>query len=132
MSQENVELVRRSVELWSSANWEEFAATHDPHVVILPPEDWPDGEVEYGVDAWVRQSMRLKEPWDKELTRVDQLRETGDSVLCRIQWNTTGRDSGIAVQTEFWGVYTLVAGKIIRIAFFLDRSKALEASGFSE
>ena len=132
MSQENVEIVRLSVELWNDGDWEEFRAMHDLDVVVVPPEGWPDGDVSNGIDAWIRQSMRLKEPWGVSRTLVDQVREAGDSVVCRLNWKTTGRDSGIAVETEFWAIYTLLAGKIIRIAFFGDRSRALEAVGLSE
>ena len=132
MPQKNVEVVRRSVELWNDGDWEAFRAMHDPHVVVLPPDGWPDGDVSNGIDAWIRQSMRLKEPWGTDRSSVDQIREAGDSVVCRFHWKTTGRDSGIAVETEFWGIYTLLAGKIVRIAFFVDRSQALEAVGLSE
>jgi hypothetical protein len=132
MSQENVEIVTRSVKLWNDEDWEAFASDFDPNVVVVPPEGWPDGEVSVGREPWIRQSIRLKEPWDMDEMHCDQARDVGDSVLVRLHWTTTGKGSGIAVQTEMWGVYTLLARKIVRVAFFLERSCALEAVGLPE
>jgi ketosteroid isomerase-like protein len=132
MSQENVEIVRRATELWNDEDWEELGAVFDPHVVVVPPEGWPDGEVLTGLNAWIEQSRQLKEPWSTDRMVSAQGREVGDSVVIRLSWKTTGSSSGIGVATEFWGVYTLLAGKIIRMAFYFDRSRALEAVGLSE
>jgi ketosteroid isomerase-like protein len=132
MSQENVEIVRRSIELWSDGNWEALRAVYDPYLVILPPDGWPDGEVRVGLEAWIEQSMILKEPWETDSVTPDEFYEAGDSVVAHLHWISTGKGSGIAVEREFWVAYTLVAGKIIRIAFFADRRQALEAVGLPE
>jgi ketosteroid isomerase-like protein len=132
MSQENVEVVRRSVELWSMAEWDALGTVIDPNVVVLPPEGWPDGEIRTGLDAWIKQSIQLKEAWETDELLSDEAREVGDSVVIRLHWTTKGRGSGIGVDTEFWGVYTLLANKIVRMAFFFDRARALKAAGLSE
>jgi ketosteroid isomerase-like protein len=132
MSQENLEVIRRSVELWNHEDWAALGEVIDPYVVVVPPEGWPDGEVLTSLQAWIEQSRRLKEPWTTSRMVSDEGREIGDSVVIRLSWKTTGSGSGIGVATEFWGVYTLLAGKIIRMAFYFDRSRALEAVGLSE
>jgi ketosteroid isomerase-like protein len=132
MSQENVEIVRRSIELWSKEQWEALGTVYDQNVVVVPPAGWPDGEIRVGLDAWIRESIQLKEPWQTDQMRADQPREVGDSVLIRLHWATTGKGSGVGVEAELWGVYTLLTDRIVRAAFFLDHSEALEAVGLSE
>jgi hypothetical protein len=132
MSQESMEVVRRSVELWSNADWDAFGTVFDPNVVVLPPEGWPDGEIRTGLDAWIQQSIQLKEAWETDELLSDEAREVGDSVMIRLHWTTKGRGSGIGVDIELWAVYTLLASKIVRMAFFFDRTRALKAAGLSE
>ena len=132
MPRQNIETVQRSVELWSNGDWEAFGTVYDPNVVVLPPENWPDGQINTGLDAWIQQSIQLKEAWETDQLLSDQPHEIGDSVVIHLRWTTKGRGSGIGVGAEFWAVNTLLAGKIVRIAFFLDRAHALAAVGLSE
>jgi ketosteroid isomerase-like protein len=43
-----------------------------------------------------------------------------------------GRGSGAEVETLFYEVYTLRAGKIVRVDEFTKRAEALEAAGLRE
>ena len=47
-AQENPEVVRRSIELWNEGDLAAFVALHHPDVVVVPPDNWPDGEVTRG------------------------------------------------------------------------------------
>jgi ketosteroid isomerase-like protein len=48
------------------------------------------------------------------------------------RWIAKGKDSGVEFETRFWVVYTLSAGSITRVEYFLDRSRALDVVGLSE
>lgn len=65
-------------------------------------------------------------------TSLDEIHDAGNHVIARTRWITTGKDSGIDFETRFWAVFTLSAGKVARIEWFLDRSRALEAAGLLE
>jgi ketosteroid isomerase-like protein len=132
MSQENVEIVRRWIDVWNRGDWAGFAAVHDPNVVVLPPDGWPDGEVSRGRKAWTRQVIRIKDSWEADRIEPDQLHDTGSHVVMHNRWTTTGKDSGIDFEAQFWVVFTFSTGAIMRIEFFLDRTRALEAVGLSE
>jgi ketosteroid isomerase-like protein len=131
MSQQNLEVVRRWIELWNKGDWATFGAIHDPNVVVLPPDGWPDGEVSRGREAWTRQVIRLKDSWGTDRIEPEQLNEAGRKVIMHNRWTTKGKDSAIGFETWFWVVFTLSAGSVTRIEFFLDRSRALEAAGLS-
>ena len=132
MSQENPELVRRSIELWNEGDLAAFVALHHPDVMVVPPDNWPDGEVTRGREAWLRQGMRIKDSWESDRVELDHLHEAGSNVIIQQRWIAKGKDSGIEFETQFWVVYTLSAGSITRVEYFLDRSRALEAAGVSE
>ena len=132
MSQENVEIVRRFTEYWNNRDWAALRALHDPSVVVLPPANWPDGEISRGPDAWIRQIRRLKDSWATDRSEIEQIHEAGSNVLVQHRWTARGKDSGIGFETGFWIVFTLDAGSITRIEYFLDRSRALEAAGVKE
>src|SRR5947207_5909479 len=132
MSQENVEIVRRWIELWNRSDLATFATVHDPNVVVVPPEGWPDGEISRGREAWARQVIRLKDSWGADRIVPDQLHDTGSNVIMHNRWTTTGKDSGIDFEAQFWVVLTFSTGGILRIEFFLDRTRALEDVGLSE
>jgi ketosteroid isomerase-like protein len=132
MSRENVEYVRRWVELWNSGDLEAFGAIHRPDVVVLPPDSWPDGEVSRGRDAWVRQVMRIKDSWKSDRIEPPELEAVGDNVIMRNRWTTRGKDSGIDFETQFYVVFSFSERTIKRIEFFLERARALEAAGLSE
>jgi hypothetical protein len=133
MSQANMKLVRRWFELWTDCDWKGYEAIHDPHVVVIPPDDWPDGEVSIGRDAWTRQSIRLKDSWQTDRNELDEVREAASHVLAGTRWITKGKDSGIDFETRLWAIFTLSPQrKITRIEWFRDRSQALAAVGLSE
>ena len=73
MSQENVEIVRRSMELWNEGDLAAFVALHHPDVVVVPPDTRPDGEVSRGREAWLRQGMRIKDSWESDRVELDHL-----------------------------------------------------------
>ena len=132
MSQENVEVVRRSFELWNEGDLAAFVALHHPDVVVVPPDNWPEGEVIRGREAWLREGMRIKDSWESDRATVGHVHEAGSNVIIQLRWIAKVKDSGIEFETQFWVVYTLSAGSITRVEYFLDRSRALEAAGVSE
>src|SRR5437762_2926548 len=95
MSQENLEVARRLLETWNSADWETFKALHDPDVVAIPIEGWPDGVTAHGIDAWCREAKMLIDSWGEQRAEVAELRAAGERVLVVLRWVTRGRDSQI-------------------------------------
>ena len=132
MSQGHEELVRRWFELWSEDDWTAYEAIHDPWVVVLPPDDWPDGEVSVGREAWIRQSMRLKDSWEKDRNELDEVFDAAGYVLAGTRWITKGRDSGIEFEMNLWAVFTFSRRCVTRIEWFRNRSQALKTVGLEE
>ena len=138
MSQENVEIVRRSWELEVSERHarakalEAHAAllleTFDPDVVWNPVEEGPS----YGLDAYLDYSRRWEAPWENLEMTTEEFIDAGDRVVVRAYLRGRGRESGVEVDTRFYWLYTLRGGKIIRVDEFTELEEALEAAGLRE
>ncbi len=132
MSQENVELVRRTLDqarekpevLWDilddDVQWEASALG----IPGLTTHHGPDG-----VREFFRRWVGAFEEWGYE---IEEVIEAGDKVLVRIhQWGR-GKGSGVAVENRFWQVWTLRNGKLIHATHHFEKAPALEAAGLRE
>src|SRR5437588_475508 len=61
--------------------------------MVVPPENWPDGEVTRGREAWLRQGMRIKDSWESDRVELDQLHEAGSNVIIRERCTANGKAS---------------------------------------
>ena len=129
MSQENVEVLRRSFEAWNRNDWSALMACHDPDVVVVAPAEWPEAEMTAGSDALRQQWEQAKAAWEEERVEVDEIRDLGDRVLVLYRWVARGRSSHVEVEHPVATLNTLRAGRIVRIEYFFDHSKALTAAG---
>ncbi len=132
MSQENVELVLRMIEIWNRTDWDAAEALMHDDVVMVGPEGWPESETSYGWEASAAQLRRIVEPWEVQRLDLVELKDLGDRVLAEVRWVTQGKDSGIPLETDAAAVCTVREGKLSRIEFYLDQGEARQAAGLSE
>jgi ketosteroid isomerase-like protein len=123
MSQQNVEVVRRFLDL----DVEEALAYADPDIVWNPAEE----SAAEGHDAVRASLVRWKGEWDDYELLPEEFQDTGDHVMVAVRMRARGRASGIPVDARFYDVYTLRQGKIVRMDQFTRRSEALAAAGLS-
>jgi ketosteroid isomerase-like protein len=138
MSQENVELVRRSFEvfnrggaeavisegLWSPELVWDFSPSGIPGLGVYRGHD----EVKsFFADDWF-QAFPFEE-WEVEL---DQLIDNGDQVIAIARQRGRGATSGVGAELEQAHIFTLRDGELVQAESYLDREKALEAAGLSE
>ena len=68
------------------------------------------------------------EDWNYE---VEEVLDGPDAVAVRIhQWGS-GRGSGVAVDSRFWQIWSIKAGRAVRVRHSEDESFAREAAGLS-
>jgi ketosteroid isomerase-like protein len=79
-----------------------------------------------GLRRWFRD---LHQEWDEFETRVGELEEHGDLVLCTIQIHARGRASGVVIDAELYHVIEMREGLIARLLAFRDRESAVQALG---
>ena len=134
MSQESVDIARRSLDAFN-------AGDYDAALGFLAPDvEWEHNiGLATPMEGTYRGRAQVRELWDRILEafedahfEVDEVRDIGDEVLVLGRLSTRGRGSGAAVGTPFGSVSEVRNGLIVRQRFFMDRSKALEVVGLSE
>jgi ketosteroid isomerase-like protein len=147
MAQENVEVVRRAVEIFASAVRQgDPGAGFDKCVregIVDPDLDWRAG-VRGGVgvagiddfagrNGFIEFMRRWTEDFDDFAVEAEEIIDaSNDRVVLIARQHGTGKASGASVHIRTGAIYTLDAHRIVRVELFLQPSDALHAVGLSE
>jgi ketosteroid isomerase-like protein len=139
MSEQNVELVRRLLEMFARREHEAVFAFYDPDIewdaTYIRSRGFDDlAGVYHGHEGVRTYWRRWLQAWKDLEFEVEDVLDAGDEVVALIrnqrQW---GRHSGIPVEMPPYGlVFTIRAGKVVRWRNFSDQESALEAAGLRE
>jgi ketosteroid isomerase-like protein len=146
MSQENVELVRGLqpspdtdlVALFrddgSAAALIETLAPffHQDAEIVVPSFVAGQGERLVGLEGLRAGWLDWLEPWESYRVEVEDVIDVGDEAVVLVR--DYGRRAGTTAEVSVAGgaVWTVRDGKVARVAFYLNRSEALEAAGLSQ
>ena len=84
MSQENVEIVRKSIEAWNAGDMDAFRELYDPEIIMRPPERWPEPGPFVGREAVMREWHQTRETWDTDtLEPISDFIDDWDRVVVR-------------------------------------------------
>jgi ketosteroid isomerase-like protein len=131
MSAENVELVRRRFGAALEDDWETALEAVDPDIEVHD-FDIPDAGVYHGHEglrAWVQ---RWSEGWESWRMEDPEFRDAGDNVVTLFRIVARGRHSGMELHRDDAIVYRFRSGKIVRLEYFNDQRRALEAAGLAD
>jgi ketosteroid isomerase-like protein len=131
MSQENVALVQGLIDASGRGDLEAMMAALDPAIEWTPVESDPGFAVHRGHDdvrAWLAEWFEALPDMRWEAERI---LDTGDeAVVALVRMAGRGAASGLDVKTPAYGVvFTVRAGKVVRIEEYADRDRALEVVG---
>ena len=133
MSEENVEVVRRSVDAVNRRDVEEVLSLTDPdgelQSAIIGGAEGRAYRGHEGFRKWLADTTQSFEELHTELT---EYRDAGDRVVAFGRIRARGRESGVELDSETGWVFTIRRGKVVRAEGFLSRAQALEAAGLSE
>jgi ketosteroid isomerase-like protein len=133
MSQENVETLRRLVDLWAQGPTDVPTELVAPDIEFVSPLTSLRGRPYRGYDdarEWLRDVREQFETWEYT---VDELREAGDAVLALGHVHLKGRGSGVVLDQEgAWLAHFAADGRVNRMQVFTNRGDALQAAGLSE
>src|SRR4029079_10854391 len=91
MSQENVEIVRRSFEVWNAGDMGALRELFDSGVIWRAAEGWPEPGPYAGREAVMRQVEQLRETWDSDsFELISDFIDLGDRVAVRVIWEGAG------------------------------------------
>jgi ketosteroid isomerase-like protein len=140
MSQENVEVVRRSYKLLNAFMRGELTAEDleelvDPQIELdFDERTLPDLPRHLrGAPAFFELSEQLRSAWvDLTFDSLEFIEAWGDRVLVLTRQSARGRESGVPIVIHFFQLWTIREGRVREIEFFRHRADALEAAGLRE
>jgi ketosteroid isomerase-like protein len=132
MSQENVEVVQRSLDAWNRRDLTGWLATFHPDAEI----DWTRAQGPFkGAYRGHSEHRAFWEvfwsTWEDLSVESYGFTEAGSQVVYSNTAHFRGRD-GIEVSAKSTLVSTIENGQITRLRMFQERAEALEAAGLSE
>ena len=134
MSQENVEIVRRSFEAWQHDDYETWIGLQDADVEYLGAVARRLGQGVYRGHDGASELWRV---WRSEVDgfwiESEEIRAAEDGRVVHLgQMGFRGSASGITVESQLALVITLRDGKIVRSMDFTSHQDALRAVGLEE
>ena len=133
MSQENVEIVRRT--MVEVANRRDVDALDDLATADYEwhnARDLPGGGVHRGREAVKAHLRDYLEMWEAYTLEEERVIDAGEQIVQLCQLHATGKGSGVTLDMPIAYVHTLREGKFARTMAFIHHAEALEAVGLRE
>ena len=132
MSQENLEVMRRSFEAFNRRDRTAWLELRGEDCEIIPTGDWPDARMTRGREAAWDFYVDVADTLAFRAVVADLVDAGPAKVLVHQRHTAQGRTSGAEVEIDLWTLVTFRDGVIVRDEWFSDRAGALEAAGLSE
>jgi ketosteroid isomerase-like protein len=126
--QEQTELVRRLLSVWSSGNREEFLKLVHPRCRFWPSGVFPDTpDVYEGLEGMAQWWEDLHGAW-RFTAEAAFLEEVSGKVVAGLRLHAVARD-GLEVERRLGAVFELQEGKLAFLRSFATWSEALASAG---
>jgi ketosteroid isomerase-like protein len=128
MSQENVEIVRRSNTAYNRGDDGAFLKLLAPDAELRDLANAPDQSgIVKGRDA-IREVWALwTAAFDEFSADIEEYMDEGNVVICDVHWRGQGKGSGMLVDQRQFDVYELREGQIVRATLgYRSKAEALE------
>ncbi len=133
MSQENVTLVRRVIDVFNESGAPATERFYSEDIVAdMSRSPFPDAGVYRGIGGVRKWFDGLAEAFGHIRYEIERIQGNDDQVAVLLRVHGRGPGSGIPVDYRFAPVFTVRDGKVVRVERLDERAEALEAAGLSE
>ena len=132
MSQENVEVLRRSYEAWNRGDRDAAFEFLEPEFELQLPEGGMNVGSFPGREGATKLFEDYLEVFDSFRMEPEEFFEADDRIVVFVRTPARGKGSGVEVEFRPAHLWTMRAGKAVRLEVFPERQKALEAVGLSD
>jgi ketosteroid isomerase-like protein len=134
VSQENVEVVRRSNAAFNSGDLDGTLADFDPDIDWRDLQHAPDTpERVRGVAAVSSIMDEWEGAYDDFTAEIEEYIDAGVVVVTVTHWHAKGKGSGLALDLRTADVFEFADRKIVRVTLgYSDKREALKAVGLEE
>jgi ketosteroid isomerase-like protein len=137
LSKENVEMVRRGVELWNTAGhadeagWnaamEEMLAAYHPDAALDFSRTTIDFPPTRGRDAMIAWTEATRPLMSEVCVEATEFIDAGETVVVAMRISATGSASGVGTSMEYAYVFQVAARQIVAATTYKTLSEALSA-----
>jgi ketosteroid isomerase-like protein len=132
VSSQNVEIVRRALDAFSSGDAVAFAELTTPDIEWTVGLAAVEGEVFTGWEGVETYFERLRSAWDEFRFLADEFHDRGDVVLVLGRLQGRSRGAGVPVESPVGAVWELRDGRIWRLRAYLDQDRSREVAGLED
>jgi ketosteroid isomerase-like protein len=133
MSEENVEIARRSYTALAEEGVEAMLAFVHPEFEVATPPSLASEPDTFRGHAGVRRWFgAFSDGLEDVYFEGREFTDVGDQVLVETVLHARGRTTGIDVEQHAFILWTVREGKAVKADVFAERGPALEAAGLSE
>jgi ketosteroid isomerase-like protein len=136
MSEENVEVVRRAVELVRRRDEQSSGSRVGTGLLDdaleVHDHDSPDLGVLKGHAGFLRWIDDWDEAWAEWRLEPEEFIDAGERVVVLVRLSARGRGSGVSLERRDGMVWTVRNGMAIRLDYYNSPAEALEAAGLRE
>jgi ketosteroid isomerase-like protein len=127
MSAENVEIIRRSFELFEATGEIPWELIDDD--IEVRDFDLPDaaGDVFRGHEGYARWNALWSSAWEESALELEEVLDAGDRVIATFHLRAKGKGSGVETQRQNSVVFTVRDGKVTHADYFGSREGAFAA-----
>jgi ketosteroid isomerase-like protein len=127
VSERNVELVRSVYDDWARGDFSEGEVFHPD--IRFEMVDWPEGSSARGLEEMRRAWGEALSAWESFRAEPSGFIDGDDRVVVLTRVWARGRGSGIDLSADTATVWTIDAGRVVRLGLYWDPEKAFEAAG---
>jgi ketosteroid isomerase-like protein len=132
MSQENVEIVRRTFAAFVEGDFEQLIELADPQMEYDISRTSPESRVVRGPEEVIGVLKEWVDTWDDHQVELSELIDAGDEMVVAVM-HERGKLKGSDTWVEHARgiVYTVRDRRVVRYEEHANRAQALEAAGLS-
>jgi ketosteroid isomerase-like protein len=132
VSQENVDLVRVTIEAWLRGDTPRALGAFAETVVVIQPPTQADARTYVGHDGVLQAMADWISQWNEWKLDLRSLTDADPDVVAVFDQRGRGKISGAEVATEFGCVFTVEDRTIVRWQMFFSEQEARGAAGLDE
>jgi ketosteroid isomerase-like protein len=133
MSQENIEIVRRSASALAAGDWQDVFESWDPQIEWHFEREAVISGLHRGRDQVRAALSSFMTEWEDFAVEIEDLIPADDErVVMVVHVTGRGRGSGVPLDFREANIFTVRGGRIVSVREYFDREEALEAAGLRE
>jgi ketosteroid isomerase-like protein len=129
MSEENVEIVRRSFEAFQRGGPDAMLDLFSDEVITYRAD--PDGATFNGKAGFRAAAADWSEDFSEWHVLPREFIDLGERVLVCVRQVAQGRSSGVRVDEDYWFLFEITDREVSKLSFYSRKTDALAAAGLS-